>query len=184
MCSHGVHVFLPGTLQVCGVSAARVQTPHKLFRLLCNLSSPLLLLLRDLKFRNLSVFDIPWSSRKQVIRFLHQGVPCSHSSLELVCLQHHSSNFSPFDSSAPAYSDASEGRAVRLHLKMWGWQLHLFIMWGTVAHLEMQPELVFSLILAPTQRARINSQGGVICGHGIEMKQDRSISQALNLTAI
>lgn len=55
--------------------------------------------------------------------------------------------------------------------KMRGWQLHLFIMWGTIAHLERQPELVFSLILAPTQRARINRQGRFIYGldlfHGL-----------------
>lgn len=37
-------------------------------------------------------------------------------------------------------------------------------MWGTIAHLEMQPELVFSLILAPTQQARINREGRFICG--------------------
>ncbi len=70
----------------------------------------------------------------------------------------------------------------RLHWKMWGWQLHLFIMWGTKAHLERQPELVFSLILAPTQRVRINRQGRFICGQDKNSRRARSIPQALDLT--
>lgn len=73
---------------------------------------------------------------------------------------------------------ASERRADWLHWGMWGWQLHLFIMWGTIAHLERQPGLVFSLILAPAQRARINRQDRFICGQDHNSRCARSFPRA------
>lgn len=54
-----------------------------------------------------------------------------------------SSIFSRFDSS---FLRCQWGKGSQAGWKMWGWQLRLFIMWGTIAHLESQPELVFSLI--------------------------------------
>lgn len=109
---------------------------------------------------------------KEILVFNHQ------------CLQHHSSIFSRFDCYRASLG-VSEGRAIRLHWKMQrGWQLHLFIMWGTIAHLERQPGLVFSLILAPAQRARINREGRFICGQDQNSRCVRSIPQALNFTDI
>lgn len=57
-------------------------------------------------------------------------------------------------------------------------------MWGTIAHLERQPGLVFSLILAPAQQARINRQDRFICGKDQDSRCARSLPQALNLTDI
>lgn len=86
-------------------------------------------------------FAMTWSSIMHNISYLFQSFSFRWP-LEIASASH-SSIFSCFDSS---FLRCQWGKGSQAGWTTWGWQLRLFIMWGTIAHLESQPELVFSLI--------------------------------------